>query len=240
MNHLIKKVLPLLTTACVLSLSIGLYYAFWGSPPDYQQGQTVRIMYVHVPAAWLALGIYTFMALSNGMFLIWRHPVAGLMAKAAAPVGTIFTVIALITGSIWGKPMWGTWWVWDARLTSVLVLLFLYFGYLSLVNAFDDRMQALRAAAILNILGLVNIPIIKFSVEWWNTLHQPASLTSFSRIGEPAIHSTMLVPLIWMACGLSFLVMILIAMRFQNELAVQKRRTAQLKAINTYEHHGGA
>src|SRR5688572_27776807 len=166
----------------VLLLTAGLYYALVASPPDYQQGESVRIMYVHVPAAWMALFVYTFMAAASAIAIIWRHPLAEVAARAAAPVGACFTFLALVTGSLWGKPMWGTWWVWDARLTSVLILFFLYLGYMALTNAFEDQERGRRAGAVLALVGVINLPIIKFSVDWWNTLHQPASI---SRIGTP-------------------------------------------------------
>jgi heme exporter protein C len=162
-----QRVLPGLGFATVLMLAVA-------SPPDYQQGESVRIMYVHVPASWMALFCYTSMAAASAVGLIWRHPVAEMAAKATAPIGACFTFLALLTGSLWGKPMWGTWWVWDARLTSVLILFFLYLGYMALESAFDDPARGTRAASILALVGFVNVPIIKFSVDWWNTLHQPA------------------------------------------------------------------
>ena len=155
---------------------IGLVLALVVAPADYQQGQAYRIIYVHVPAAWMAMAGYLCVAVGSAVGLIWRHPLAEVAARAAAPIGAVFTAIALITGSIWGKPMWGTWWVWDARLTSVLILFFLYLGYMALHDAFEDPARGARAASILALVGVVNLPIIKFSVDWWNTLHQPASI----------------------------------------------------------------
>ena len=198
-----------------LFLGVGLYFALWASPPDYQQSEMVRVMYIHVPCAWLGIGIYALMAgFSLGGFIA-RNPFWFLMSKAAAPIGFIFTLICMITGSLWGKPMWGTWWVWDARLTSVAVLAFLYLGYLFLVDAYEDRLQGWRMAAILSLIGLVNLPIIKWSVTWFNTLHQPST---FIRLDGPQVHASMLWPLIFMALGLSFLAIGLILLRTESEL----------------------
>jgi heme exporter protein C len=207
-----EKALPWITIAAIFFISAGLYQGLFISPADYQQGETVRIMYVHVPSAWMAMFCYTLLAVASGSFLIWKHPLADIAAQAAAPIGAGFTAMALITGALWGQPMWGTWWVWDARLTSVLILFFLYLGYMALVNAFDEPERGARAGAILALVGVVNVPIIKFSVDWWNTLHQPASLT---RLDAPAIDPTMLVPLLMMAVGfkLYFLTVLIIRMR---------------------------
>ena len=182
--RLSAKAVPWCGWAAVLVLAIGLFWSLVVAPPDYQQGDTVRIMYVHVPAAWMALSVYLFVAVASAVALVWRHPLAEVAARAAAPIGAAFTFICLATGSLWGRPMWGTWWVWDARLTSVLILFFLYLGYIALANAFDDPSRGGRAAAVLVLVGVVNLPIIKFSVDWWNTLHQPASVM---RIGGPRI-----------------------------------------------------
>jgi heme exporter protein C len=207
-----ETVQPWIAGLTVLCIAAGLYYGLVISPADYQQGETVRIMYVHVPAAWMSLFIYTVLALASGSFLIWKHPLADIAAQAAAPIGAAFTAIALVTGALWGQPMWGIWWVWDARLTSVLILFFLYLGYMALVNAFDEPERGARAGAILALVGVINLPIIKFSVDWWNTLHQPASLT---RLDTPAIDPAMLVPLLLMAAGfkLYFLTVLVIRMR---------------------------
>ena len=207
-----EKVLPWIAIAAVLCIGAGLYQGLFTSPADYQQGETVRIMYVHVPSAWMSMFCYTMLAVASGSFLIWKHPLADIAAQATAPVGAGFTAMALITGALWGQPMWGTWWVWDARLTSVLILFFLYLGYMALVNAFDEPERGARAGAILALVGVVNVPIIKFSVDWWNTLHQPASLT---RLDAPAIDPAMLVPLLLMALGfkLYFLAVLVIRMR---------------------------
>src|SRR5882672_11252278 len=185
-------VLPPLGLATALTLAAGIYLALFVAPPDYQQGESVRIMFVHVPAAWMALLVYLIVAAASAVALVWRHPLAEIAAQAAAPIGAGFTLVCLTTGSLWGRPMWGTWWAWDARMTSVLVLFFLYLGYIALVNAFDDPTRGARAGAVLALVGVVNLPIIKFSVDWWNTLHQPASVF---RMGGPTIDSHMLTPL---------------------------------------------
>ena len=158
----------------LLTLVAGLWLALFVSPPDYQQGDTVRIMYIHVPAAWMAMIVYATMAVASAVGLIWKHLLADISTKAAAPLGAGFTALCLVTGSLWGEPMWGTWWVWDARLTWVLILFFIYLGYIAVVTAFDDPQRGLKAGAVLALVGAVNLPIIKFSVDWWNTLHQPA------------------------------------------------------------------
>src|SRR5690606_33169690 len=222
--RLSAAILPWSTAACVCLLVVGLYFALVASPPDYQQSETVSIMYVHVPAAWMAMGTYAFLALASATGLIWKHPLADLTAKAAAPIGASFTFIALATGALWGQPTWGTWWVWDARLTSVLILLFLYLGYMALWNAFDDETRAARAAAILALVGIVNLPIIKFSVDWWNTLHQPASVL---RIGGPTIDPSMLLPLLLMAGAFLFYFVTILLLRIRLELAGRKLRTVQ-------------
>ena len=206
------RAIPGLAAASLALLGIGLYLAFFVAPPDYQQGETVRIMFVHVPSAWLAMSGYVLIAIAALGTLIWRHPLADVAAKAAAPIGATFCFVALVTGSLWGKPMWGTYWVWDARLTSMLVLLLLYLGLIALWQAIEEPGRAGRAAAILALVGVVNIPIIKFSVDWWNTLHQPASIV---RAGGPSIDPSMLWPLAVMAAGftLLFVTLHLIAMR---------------------------
>jgi heme exporter protein C len=193
-----EAALPWLIGAGALCLALGLYFALWASPPDYQQGQSVRIMYVHVPSAWMALFVYCVIGAASGAALVWRHPLAEIAAEAASPIGAAFTLVALVSGSLWGKPMWGAYWVWDARLTSFLILFFLYLGHIALGQAFDDRQRARRSQAILALVGLVNIPIIKFSVDWWNTLHQPASVF---RPDGPSIDASMLTPLLFMAAA---------------------------------------
>lgn len=192
-----EKLFPWAMAVACAGLLLGSVWGLIFAPSDYQQGEMVRIMYIHVPASWLALGIYTSAAVFSGIGLVARLPLCFLISKALAPVGAVFTVISLITGAIWGRPTWGTWWVWDARLTSMLVLLFLYVGYLNLAHkVYNER--NLSAASILLVIGWINIPIIKWSVDWWYTLHQPASLMRF---GKPAIHFSMLWPLLIMAIG---------------------------------------
>ncbi len=222
--------LPWTGAGAAVCIGLGLWFALVASPPDYQQGDAARIMYVHVPAAWSALAGYAGMALASAVALVWRHPLALIAARSIAPIGACFTVIALATGSIWGQPMWGTWWVWDARLTSVVILLFLYLGYMALVHAFDEPETGERAATILALIGAVNLPVIKFSVDWWNTLHQPASIL---RIGGPAIDSSMLAPLFLMAAGFSLLFACLAIIRIQTELGRRRLRALQRAALQT-------
>jgi heme exporter protein C len=212
--------------AVVLSVA-GLYLALLVAPPDYQQGEAYRMMFVHVPAAWMALMVYAMMAVASVVGLVWRHPLAEVAARGAAPIGAAFTAIALVTGSLWGKPMWGTWWVWDGRLTSVLLLFFLYLGYIALYEAFDDPGRGARAAAILCLVGSVNLPIIKFSVEWWNTLHQPASIL---RAGGPAIDASMLWPLLVMFLAFLCYFVAVHILRTRAELTVRKIRNLRLSA----------
>ena len=222
--ELAGRAIPWLTVATIVLLGIGLYLAFFVGPPDYQQGETVRIMFVHVPAAWLAMFGYVLIAIAALGTLIWRHPLADIAAKAAVPIGATFTFIALVTGSLWGKPMWGTYWVWDARLTSMLVLFLLYLGLIALWQAIEEPGRAGRAAAILALVGVINIPIIKFSVDWWNTLHQPASII---RMDGPTIDASMLTPLFVMAAAftLLFVLLHLIAMRAE----ILRRRVRALQ-----------
>jgi heme exporter protein C len=222
---LTEALLPWIISLAAACLVVGVYLAFFVAPADYQQGDSVRIMFIHVPAAWLAMFCYSLMAVAALGTLVWKHPLADVAAKAAAPLGAAFTLLALFTGSVWGKPMWGTWWVWDARLTSVLVLFIMYLGLIALWRSFDDPGRAGRVAAILTLVGFINIPIIKFSVEWWNTLHQPASVV---RLDGPTIHPTMLWPLLIMAVGftLSFTALHLGAMRA--EIFRRRVRTAQI------------
>ncbi len=194
----IGVLLPFIAVLAVVFLLAGLYFALFASPPDYQQGEAVRIMYVHVPAAWMALFIYMFISTMSAAALIWKNPLSVIIATQSAPIGAAFTLICLITGSIWGKPIWGAWWVWDARLTSMLILFFFYIGYMALYNSYDNKERAGKVSAIFALIGMVNIPIIKFSVEWWSTLHQPASII---RSGGVAIDPAMLRPLLLMFAG---------------------------------------
>jgi len=226
--RLSSRILPWSAGLAGALMLLGLLLALLVVPPDYQQGESVRIMYVHVPAAWMALFCYVFLAAASAVGLIWRHPLADLTAKATAPVGALFTFAALVTGSLWGKPMWGTWWVWDARLTSVLILFFLYLGYMALWQAIDDGAKAARAAAILALVGVVNVPIIKFSVEWWNTLHQPASVL---RLDGPTIDASMLWPLLVMALGFKAYFVTVLLLRLRTELAERRLRAFRRRAL---------
>ncbi len=225
-----RIILPWVSGAAVILFVVGLYLALFAAPPDYQQGETVRIMFVHVPAAWLALMIYTVMALSSGIAIVFRHPLADVAAKAAAPIGAAFTFLALATGSMWGKPMWGTWWVWDARLTSMFVLFLLYLGYIAIWQAIDDPRRAARIAAVVALVGFINVPIIKFSVEWWNSLHQPASVF---RADGPAIHSSILTPLLVMAVAYTLLYVALHLIAIRSELVKHRIRQIELARAGT-------
>ena len=215
LRQVLKWLIPLAAIITVITWSVGLYYALLASPADYQQGDSVRIMYVHVPAAYIALMAYSGLAMFSAIFLIWKFPIAQICAESIAPIGAVFTVICLATGSLWGKPIWGTWWVWDARLTSVLILLFLYLGYIAMLGAFPNRLQGQKSAAIVALIGVLNLPIIKFSVDWWNTLHQPASLL---RLEGVALAPEMLIPLLWMLTAYSALFVTLCALRVDTAL----------------------
>jgi heme exporter protein C len=225
---LARVLIPVLAALAAVTIAFGLVLGF-RAPPDYQQGETVRIMFIHVPAAWLALGIYTLMAVAALGTLVWRHPLADVAAKAAAPIGAGFCLITLLTGSLWGRPMWGAYWVWDARLTSVLVLFLLYLGVLALWRAMDEPLRAGRAAAILTLVGFINVPIVKFSVDWWNTLHQPASVF---RVGGPTIHPAILTPLMVMAAGFALLFLALFVAAMRNEILRRRVRTLTLFAAS--------
>jgi heme exporter protein C len=222
-----RRVQPWAGWLAALGIGAGLWFGLVQSPPDYQQGETVRIMYVHVPSAWMALFCYTVMAVASAVFLIWKHLLADVAAQATAPIGAAFTAMALVTGSLWGQPMWGTWWVWDARLTSVLILFFLYLGHIVLTKAFDDPDRGAKAGAVLALVGAVNVPIIKFSVDWWNTLHQPASL---SRLAKPAIDPAMLLPLLLMAVGFQLFFVAVLILRMRAELLARRARALRLVA----------
>lgn len=211
----------------LLLIAGGLYYGLIASPADYQQGETVRIMYVHVPAAWLASMGYVALGLCGLFYVIWRHPLADIALRAIAPVGALFAFLTLFTGAFWGKPMWGAWWVWDARLTSMLILFFFYLGVMALADGFDRRERGSKPAALLAIVGLINVPIVKFSVDWWNTLHQPASLL---RSGGVAIDGTMLTPLLLMLGGLHCYFAVIVIWRMKTQLAERRIRTIQLRS----------
>ncbi len=232
--RLARAIQPWSMVIAVAAIAAGLVWGLFWAPVDYQQGDTVRIMFVHVPAAWMALFIYGVMAVASAVGLIWRHAVADLAAKASAPIGAAFTVICLVTGSLWGQPMWGTWWVWDARLTSMLILLFLYIGYMALWQAFDDPQKAARAAAIMALVGTINLPIIKFSVDWWNTLHQPASVLTLE---GPKIHASLLWPLLLMAVGFMAYYISVLMIRMRSELAARRVRGLRLAYAATDQGH---
>jgi len=217
--------LPWVSWLAVIVFAVGLYWGLVLAPADYQQGETVRIMYIHVPAAWMGTFCYGYIAFASAVSLIFKHPLADVAAKSAAPIGAAFAFLALMTGMIWGKPMWGAWWVWDARLTSVLVLFLLYMGYIALWQMIEEPVQAGRAAAILGLVGAINIPIIKFSVDWWNTLHQPASIV---KGGGPAIHSSILIPLLIMIGAYMVLFSALILAAMRAEILRRKVRNMRL------------
>ncbi|MEM7693928.1 MAG: heme ABC transporter permease [Pseudomonadota bacterium] len=227
-SGLAGRAIPWLSGLTALAFLIGLYFSLYASPEDYQQGATVRIMYVHVPAAWMALFTYVVMTSAAIGTLVFRHPLADVAAKSAAPIGAAFTFVALATGSVWGKPMWGAWWVWDARLTSMLILLFMYLGLIALWRAVDEPARAARVTAVTILIGVINIPIIKFSVDWWNTLHQPASVFRFD---GPTIHPSMLTPLLIMAVAhmLLFATVHLYVMR--TELMRRRARALRLRLV---------
>ena len=225
---LVGRIVPWLALATAALFGIGLYLALYVAPPDYQQGETVKIMFIHVPAAWLAMFGYTLIAAASLGTLIWRHPLADVAAKTAVPIGATFTFIALVTGSLWGKPMWGTYWVWDARLTSVLVLFLLYLGLMALWQAIDEPGRAGRAAAILALVGAINVPIIKFSVDWWNTLHQPASVF---RAGGSTIDPSLLTPLFVMAIAFTLLFVLLHLLAMRAEILRRRVRAMQQSQV---------
>lgn len=225
--RLVQVLLPWLIGLCLIFFAVGLYMSLFIAPEDYQQGATVRIMYLHVPAAWLCMMCYSVMTLSSIGTLVWKHPLADVSAKSAAPIGAAFTFMALVTGSLWGKPMWGTYWVWDARLTSVLVLLIMYLGLMTLWRTMEDQIKAGKAAAVLTLVGALNLPIIKFSVDWWNTLHQPASVI---RMDGPTIHPDLLWPLVIMAIAFTLFFFVIHLMAMRNEILRRRVRNLRMRA----------
>jgi heme exporter protein C len=225
-NRLADRLIVPLAILTVLVFAWGLYGAFFVSPADYQQGETIRIMFIHVPAAWMSMFVYAGMSLSALGTLIFRHPMADVAQKAAAPLGAGFTLLCLVTGSLWGKPMWGTWWEWDARMTSVLVLFLIYIGVIALWQSIEEPNRAGRAVAILTLVGAVNLPIIKFSVDWWSTLHQPASVF---RLDGPTIHGSMLGPL--MIMGVAFLLLYVTLLLLLMRAEVMNRRAERLELL---------
>ncbi len=216
-----KLLVPILAISLPITLGIGIYYALFFSPPDYQQGEMVRVMYVHVPSAWMSLGIYSFMAVCSFSALVWRTRVSYFLAVAAAPIGAAFALITLVTGSLWGKPIWGTWWVWDARLTSMLVLFLLYVSYIAIVNSGTSILRAEKPASVMALIGAINIPIVKFSVDIWYSLHQPASVL---KMGGPSIHPSMLLPLMIMFASFIIFFVLVLIMRTRILLNKQKER----------------
>ena len=226
-NKITEKIQPYILLIAITTLISGLYFGLFDSPKDYQQGDAVRIMYVHVPSAWLASFLYLSLAISCVFYLVWKHPLADLVSSSIAPIGALFSVLTLVTGSLWGKPMWGTWWVWDARLTSMLVLFFFYLGYILLSNAFERKIDGSKTASVLAIVGLINLPIVKFSVDWWHTLHQPASII---KIGGPSIDDKMLLPLILMIFALSFFSLYMIILNVKTKLIEKKCEALLLKS----------
>jgi heme exporter protein C len=219
------RLLPWLAAAAAATLTIGLYGAWFRAPADYQQGETVRIMFLHVPAAWLSMALYSVMAASAVGSLVWRHPLADVSQQAAAPIGAAFTFVCLVTGALWGRPTWGTYWQWDGRLTSVLVLFLMYGGILALWRTIEDPNRAARAVSILTLVGFLNIPIIKFSVDWWSTLHQPASVF---RLDGPTIHPSMLYPLLITAVGFTLLAVTLHLAGMRTEILRRRVRTLSI------------
>ncbi|CCD97097.1 heme ABC transporter (heme exporter protein C), permease protein (cytochrome c biogenesis) [Bradyrhizobium sp. ORS 375] len=228
---LAARLLPWLALVTVVLLGAGLYLSAL-APDDYQQGATVKIMFIHVPNAWLSMFVWGVMSIASLGTLVWRHPLADVAAKAAAPIGASFTFLALLTGSLWGRPMWGTYWEWDARLTSVLILFLMYLGLMALWRSVEDPTRAARAAAVLTLVGAINLPIIKFSVDWWNTLHQPASVM---RMGGPALDKSFLIPLLVMAIGFSFLFVTLHVAAMRNEILRRRVRSLQMMQARAYQ-----
>lgn len=222
-----EKLIPWFLYPFITLTLVGLYWALIVSPPDYQQGESVRIMYVHVPAAWMSLFIYVVMAVAGAIGLIWQIKLANVVASVSAPIGAAFTFLALVTGAVWGKPMWGTWWVWDARLTSELILLFLYLAYISLNNAFDNPKTAAKASSVLAIVGLVNIPIIYYSVEWWNSLHQGSSVS----VTKVSMQIDMFYALLLISFAFKFLYGTLVLMRARDEVLIREQNSRWVKTI---------
>lgn len=209
-NKLVHSMVPILLVLMLMIMGIGLYQALIVSPIDYQQGEMVRIMYVHVPASWMALAIYSFMAICSISNIVWKTKISFLMAVSSAHIGAVFCMISIVTGSLWGKPIWGAWWVWDARLTSMLVLFLLYLSYIIVVNSGDNIWRSEKPASAIAIIGFINIPIIKFSVNIWYSLHQPASVL---RLGSPTIHKSMLLPLMLMFVSVILYFLLVLALR---------------------------
>ncbi|MCU0935155.1 MAG: heme ABC transporter permease [Gammaproteobacteria bacterium] len=222
------RLVPWLAVVTALLIAGGLVGGLVLAPPDYQQGDAFRIIFVHVPSAWMSMFVYVVMAVAGGIFLIWNMKLADVIAGASAPIGASFTFLALVTGAVWGKPMWGAWWVWDARLTSELILLFLYLGVIALRSAIEDRRNAGRASAVLALVGVVNIPIIHYSVMWWNTLHQGPTIT---KLDAPSIHLSMLVPLLVMAVAFKLFYLTMVLLRARCDLLSRERDSAWAEEV---------
>lgn len=216
-QRFIAVMLPASAIGFIGTLIIGLYFALYNSPIDYQQGEMVRVMYVHVPSAWMSLGIYSFMAICSLSVIVWQTKFAYILSVAAAPIGALFAFITLVTGSLWGKPIWGTWWVWDARLTSMLILFLLYLSYIAIYNNGGSLLRAEKPASVMALIGFINIPIVKFSVDIWYSLHQPASVL---RSAGPSIHSSMLLPLMLMFASFILFFFALLCLRI-NKLMIE-------------------
>ncbi len=225
---LANRLTPWFGWSAAVLFAVGLYGAFFYAPADYQQGESFRIIYIHVPSAWMSMFVYMVMAGAGAAGLIWKTKVSDAVARSCAPLGASFTFLALATGSLWGKPMWGTWWVWDARLTSELILLFLYLGYIALQSAIDDRRTAARAGAILALVGVVNIPIIHYSVIWWNTLHQGPTI---SKLDSPSIHIDMLIPLLVMALAFNLYFAAMVLIRARMEIVEQEKNSKWVQEL---------
>jgi heme exporter protein C len=224
------RLIPWFGWFCLAFMLAGLYYGLFVAPEDYQQGESYRIMFVHVPAAWMSMFVYMVMAVAGGIGLVWRIKLAEVIAASSAPIGASFTFLALATGALWGKPMWGAWWVWDARLTSELILLFLYLGVIALNSAIDDKRTASRASAVLALVGVVNIPIIHYSVEWWNTLHQGPTVTKFDA-PTSSIHISMLIPLLLMAIAFKLYYVMVVLKRARCEVLDRERNTSWVQDL---------
>ena len=226
-KRITNRLEPFLIVISFILITLGLYFGLFDSHKDYQQGDAVRIMYVHVPSDWLASLLFLSLAISCVFYLAWKHPLADIISSSIAPIGAMFSLLTLITGSLWGKPMWGTWWVWDARLTSMLVLFFFYLGYILLSNAFERKIDGSKSASVLAIIGVINLPIIKFSVDWWHTLHQPSSILRFE---GPSIDNQMLLPLILMITGFSVFSLYIITINVKTKLIEKKCEALLLKS----------
>ena len=230
-----KLITPWCFALTVITMVVGLIWGLFVAPEDYQMGAAYRIIFVHVPSAHMSEAVYAFMAIASAVGIIWKHPLADQSARAAAPIGAVFTALALLTGSLWGKPMWGTYWIWDARLTSELVLLFLYFGYMAVWESVEDRTKAARIAAIVALVGVINLPIIKFSVDWWNTLHQPASLL---RSGGSGLHPDMLWPLLLCIFAFYVFFVTVVLWRIQNLIIKRQIRGLQMQLLEEGRNNG--